>query len=64
MKWLRIALEVIGVSSLLFVAVGTASILHHGTSERIDRAKKKDVLFIPQLGRYYNESGLQNHRKL
>jgi hypothetical protein len=50
MKWLRIALEVIGVSSLVFVAVGTAWILHHGTSERIDRAKKKDVLFILNWG--------------
>src|ERR1017187_2428765 len=52
MKWLRIALEVIGVSSALMMAIGAAWFIHAITSTKanIDTAKRKDALFILNWG--------------
>ena len=52
MKWLRIALEVIGVISLLMMAIGAAWFIHAITSTKanIDTAKRKDALFILNWG--------------
>jgi hypothetical protein len=50
MKWLRIGLEIIGASSLLLSLVGAAWIFHNFTSERVNRAKPKDALFILNWG--------------
>lgn len=56
MKWLRIMLEVIGASSLLLVVVGSAWIFHNTTSEKVDAAKRNDVLFI------FNSSGVASNQ--
>jgi hypothetical protein len=52
MKWLRLALEVIGASALLAVAIGTIWFIHDMTSTKasIDTAKGKDALFILNWG--------------
>jgi hypothetical protein len=45
MKWLRVALEIIG-ALLLIVAVAAGWSAYSGTSEKVNAAKPKDVLFI------------------
>jgi hypothetical protein len=50
MKWFRIGLEVIGASSLLFFGVVAAWTFHNSTSERVNTAKRKDVLFVLNWG--------------
>jgi hypothetical protein len=50
MKWLRIALEVIGASSLLMLAIGAAWFNHDRTAERVGTATQKDVLFVLNWG--------------
>jgi hypothetical protein len=46
MKWLRVALEIIGAVSLLAVVVLGARIVYSNSSDRVDKASRKDVAFI------------------
>jgi len=45
MKWLRVGLEIIG-ALLLILAVAAGWSAYSGTSEKVNAAKPKDVLFI------------------
>jgi len=55
MKWLRVALEIIG-ALLLIVAVAAGWSAYSGTSEKVNTAKPKDVLFI------LNWTGISTHQ--
>ena len=46
MKWFRVALEVIGGASLLAVAVLGSWALYSTSSDKLDKATRKDALFI------------------
>ena len=56
MKWFRIALETIGATSILLLVAGTAWFFHNATSDKVDAAKRNDVLFI------FNSSGVASNQ--
>ncbi len=50
MKWLRVGLEVIGAASLLAFAIVATWSVYQSSSEKINRATRKDVLFVLNWG--------------
>ncbi len=50
MKWLRVGLEIVGALSLLLLLVGAVWIVRQGTSDKVNRAKREDALFILNYG--------------
>ncbi|SRR3979411_1870647 len=56
MKWLRIVLEAIGASSILALVVVSAWFFYSKTSDKVDAAKRNDVLFI------FNSSGIASNQ--
>jgi hypothetical protein len=46
MKWFRVALELIGGASLLAVVGFGSWLLYNNSSDRFDKASRKDALFV------------------
>jgi hypothetical protein len=56
MKWLRVALEMIGAASLLALAFFGARIVYNNSSDKVNKATRKDAMFI------LNWSGLSTNQ--